>query len=280
MSGMRGPQQRTYEGKVAVVTGGGSGIGRALCEELGRRGASVVVADIRDAAAREVSDCITGRGGRASAVTVDVSDPERIRHVLQAVAREHGRLDYLFNNAGFAVVGELRDVSVEDWRRIVDVNLLGVVYGALSAYEIMREQSHGHIVNVASLAGLIGAQSMTPYAATKAAVIAFSSGLRFEAATFGVGVSAVCPGFVESSIYENSVTARLERHKVRELVPFKMMPAARAANEILAGVERNEAVLVFPRYARVLWWLARMQPRAAELFRRRSLRELRAQRVE
>ena len=164
-----------FQNKVAVITGGASGIGQALCEELARRGAAVVVADIDSQRAQQVASAIAGQGGRAESAEVDVADAKQMEKLVAQMVSRHGRLDYFFNNAAIGVVGELRDLAPEHWRRLVDVNLLGVVHGTMAAYTVMVRQGSGHIVNVASLAGLMPTPVMTPYSASKWAVVGFST---------------------------------------------------------------------------------------------------------
>src|SRR5215218_918636 len=152
-----------FRDSIAIVTGGASGIGRALCEELARRGAVVVVTDVNEAGARSVAESIASEGGRASSKAVDVRDAEAVKRVVEETAAAHGRLDYMFNNAGLAVTGEVRDLSLEHWRKVVDVNLWGVIHGIAAAYPLMVRQRSGHIVNTASLAGLLGIPRSSPY---------------------------------------------------------------------------------------------------------------------
>ena len=141
--------------KVAIVTGGGSGIGEAVCLELARRGARVVVADIDGDGAKRVAAAVAEGGGRATASRADVSQERDIRRLVQETAAAYGRLDYQFNNAGIAIGGDARDLTLDQWRRVLDVDLYGVLYGTLAAYPIMAGQGFGHIVNTSSAAGLV-----------------------------------------------------------------------------------------------------------------------------
>jgi NAD(P)-dependent dehydrogenase (short-subunit alcohol dehydrogenase family) len=273
---MAQPTCHRLDGKVAIVTGGASGIGRALAEGLGRRGARVMVTDLDLAGAKAVADGIVAAGGQADAATVDVTRDTDVRQIVDLVAARHERIDLMVNNAGIAVGGEVRDLTVADWRRIIDVNLLGVVHGVAAAYPRMVAQAHGQILNIASLAGLGGWPTMAPYAMTKFAVVGLSLSLRAEAASLGVRVSVACPGFVRSGIYEAARIANADAKALFAKVPLTPMPTERAAARILRGAERNEAVIVFPFYARLLWWLGRINSALLTPLHRRMLADFRS----
>jgi NAD(P)-dependent dehydrogenase (short-subunit alcohol dehydrogenase family) len=265
-----------FAGRVAIVTGAASGIGRALAEALGRRGARVVVTDLNLAGAEAVADAIVTAGGQARSALLDVTREGDVRQVVDDAVARHGHLDVMVNNAGIAVGGEVRDLTVADWRRIIDVNLLGVVHGVAAAYPRMVSQGNGHIVNIASLAGLGPWPTMAPYAMTKFAVVGLSLSLRAEAASLGVRVSVACPGFVQSGIYEAATIVNADARRLWEKVPFALMTAERAAARILRGVARNEALIVFPFYARLLWWLGRINGALVAPLHRRMLTDFRA----
>ena len=263
-----------FEGKVAIVTGGASGIGRMLCEELAGRGAVVVVTDINEEGAREVASAISGQGGQARAQALDVTDEDGVRRLVAETVAAHDHLDYMFNNAGIVIAGDMRDLRTEHWRRMFDVNLWGVIYGTSAAYAVMAEQGHGHIVNTASLAGLVPDPTDLVYVTTKHAVVGLSTALRPGAALLGVKVSVVCPGYVESGIYKAAefvtpLTVPTDEAATR--VPFKMMDTRQAVHTILAGVARNRAVIVFPAHARILWWLYRLNSKLLEPLGRRMV---------
>jgi NAD(P)-dependent dehydrogenase (short-subunit alcohol dehydrogenase family) len=242
---MKGIMDEQFKGKVAIVTGGASGIGQALCKALCRYGAQVVIADIDDAGAQQLSSELSAKRGDARAARLDVTDFETVQNVVSGIASEYGRLDYMFNNAAAtATRGELSDLSREIWQRAIDVNLLGVLHGSTAAYSFMRRQGFGHIINISSLAGLIGYPTNIPYSATKAAVVNLSLSLQMEAAEHDVKVSVVCPGPIHG---ETSQRVRL-------------IGVDRAAEMILNGVRRNKAIIVFPILARILWWLYRLSP--------------------
>ena len=184
---------RTYGGAVAIVTGGASGIGRALGEELARRGAAVVLADRQAGLAAEVAAGIVDRGGTAEAAELDVRDAEAVTRLVNRVAEECGRLDYLFNNAGIGVAGEVRHYRPGDWDLVLDVNLRGVAHGVEAAYPLMVRQGFGHLVNTASMAGLLPSPGLASYSTAKHAVVGMSLAIRAEGADLGVRCSAFCP---------------------------------------------------------------------------------------
>ncbi|MCP4428094.1 MAG: SDR family oxidoreductase, partial [Chloroflexi bacterium] len=157
-----------FKDKVAIVTGGASGIGRAVCRALGHReAAAVIVADINAEGARQTAASITAAGGHAYAAGLDVSQAEAVQNLVDETVSTHGRLDYMFNNAGIGIIGDTRDMELEQWQRLLDVNLWGVIYGTTSAYQVMVKQGFGHIVNTASAGGLFPLPFGTAYATSK-----------------------------------------------------------------------------------------------------------------
>ena len=154
-----------YNNKTVFVTGGASGIGRALCLALAGRGASVTVADVNGDAAAGVAEEIAATGGHARACTLDVSDEGAVYGAVEAAVAEGGRLDYYFNNAGIGISADALDLDIGQWRKVFDVNLFGVLYGTMAAYAAMAKQGAGHIVNVASMAGFAPFSMNTPYTA-------------------------------------------------------------------------------------------------------------------
>ena len=269
-----------FRDKVAIVTGGASGIGRALCEELARRGAIVVAADIDRAGAEQTAAMIVRAGGRAESVVLDVTRPEDVENVVRETVARHGRLDFMFNNAGLGMVGEVRDLRIEHWRKIMDVNFWGVLYGSAAAYAVMIRQGFGHIVNIASLAGLVSYPTLAAYSTSKMAVVGFSNCLRVEAGNLGVRVSAVCPGFVQTAVFRKATYLNVRREYVVSRLQFRRITAQEAARRTLAGVERGEAIIVFPLYARLLWWLSRLHSGLGRSLGRKALKDFRSARTE
>ncbi|MCZ8320597.1 MAG: SDR family NAD(P)-dependent oxidoreductase [Novosphingobium sp.] len=251
----------------AFVTGGGSGIGRALAKALAARGTTVCIADLNVAAAEAVArEC----GGSASHLALDVRDADAVKTGVEAFVQENGRLDYMFNNAGIGIAGEVDDIALPAWQRIIDINLYGVLHGVLAAYPIMLRQGFGHIVNTASLAGLGPAPLFTPYALTKHAVVGLSTSLRIEAASRGVRVSVVCPAAVETPLLDTDNPADLgigwapDARRFLTALAGPPYPVETCADDILAALGRNMSVIVLPGRARLAWRLGRLFPALVE----------------
>ena len=271
---------RIFDGAVAIMTGGASGIGRALSEALGRRGASVVLADRQVALAQEVADGIQERGGQASAVELDVTDFAAVDQLVRATAQDQGRLDYMFNNAGIAIGGEVRLCQIEDWDSVLNVNLHGVVNGVQAAYPVMLSQGCGHIVNTASMAGLLPMPAAVSYATTKHAVVGLSKSLRVEAASYGVRVSVLCPGFIRTPILHGGkygknlqpVPPEVQEKFIRQ---YRPMDPALFAEKVLDALARNKALIIVPGWWRLFWWLSRLSPALELSLAQRSYRSAR-----
>lgn len=263
----------------AIVTGGASGIGRALALALADSGVMVVVADRQvDLAAQVVAD-IAASGGRAQVAALDVRDREQFAVVVKTMVESYGRLDFLFNNAGIGVLGQASHYTDADWSDVLDVNLAGVCNGVAAAYPLMVRQGFGHIVNIASMAGLIPAPLATSYTASKFGVVGLSRALRIEAAAHGVRVTVVCPFIVNTPILSggrygrsNDDVSALSR-RGDALRAIAVLPEA-MARRVLKDIARNRAVVVYPGWARVLWYLDRLSPWLTERLTRALLARL------
>lgn len=264
-----------FVGKVAVVSGAASGIGRALCEALCAQGAVVYAADIRRDELLKVEREAKGMGS-VRAVLLDVTNHGDFARALSRVLEEQGRLDLVFNNAGIGVVGDFRRIDLADMRRIVDVNLWGVVFGTKAAYDIMTRQGCGHIVNIASSAGVMPVPMQSVYAMTKHAVVGLSRSLRAEAATYGVNVSIVLPGLVRTSFFRDAkVVGDYDYEREMRELPIRSITPQNASEYILAGVRANREIIAFPASNRLVLWLFRCFPRLmAPLLAKATLRSL------
>lgn len=253
------------ETKTAIITGGASGIGRALAKELAGRGVHVVIADRQAELARDVAAEIRERGGSARAHELDVRDAEQVREVVEATFDETGRLDYLFNNAGIGVAAEMCDYDLADWDDVIDVNLRGVAYGIHAAYPRMIDQGFGHIINTASVAGFVPTPIQGSYTATKHAVVGLSKTLRIEARKYGVRVSALCPGAIRTPILEGGRYGRVKigldpAELAARIERLRPMEPALLAPRVLRAVERNRAVIIEPWSWRLLCYIERISP--------------------
>jgi NADP-dependent 3-hydroxy acid dehydrogenase YdfG len=253
-------------GKVAFVTGGASGIGAALATKLAGAGAEVWIADRQIDKAQQLAEGLGIGGATAHAIELDVRDYPSFERAVADAVQEAGRIDYLFNNAGIGVSGEIASYTLDDWNDVFDVNLRGVVHGIQAVYPIMIRQHSGHIVNTASLAGLVTSASQASYTATKHAVVAISRTLRVEAEGHGVQVSALCPGVIRTPILTGGVYGRVDLPGVSSEEILKswerMRPMApdKFAERVLRAVLRNDAIIVVPGWWKVLWYLERLSP--------------------
>lgn len=257
---------RTYQGSVSIITGGASGIGKALGLELARRGgAEIVIADVQTAMAEETAEAIRGLGSRATVVTMDVRDSDAVERMVSDTLARAGRIDYVFNNAGTGVMGEAHLCDARDWQLVLDINLVGAINVVRAAYPRLVEQGFGHLVNTASTAGLLGTPFLSAYCASKHAVVGLSKAMRIEAAHRGVRVTALCPGPVKTPILTGGAQGRC----VYDMSPQRMLEwwaqlkpgdVDVFAGETLDEVRKNKAVIVLPKHNRVMIALARMVP--------------------
>ncbi len=269
---------RHFTDKVAIVTGAASGIGAALVRELAQNGATVILADINSSMLEEVAESITNAGHHAEANSLDVSNYAGVKKLIDDTASRHGRLDFIFNNAGIAIGGEVRDCSIEDWRDVLDVNLGGVVHGVASAYPLMVQQGFGHIINTASIEGLVPFPGTVSYVASKYGVVGLSNALRIEGQELGVKVSVVCPGYIKTPIFETSKMIKMNREKVLAEMPERLgINPEECAKVILKGVERNKAIIVVTGMAKILWLIQRISPTFIMGLMRKRLRKSRVE---
>jgi NAD(P)-dependent dehydrogenase (short-subunit alcohol dehydrogenase family) len=191
---------RRLEDKVALITGGGAGIGRAMAETFAREGASVVIADRDEAAAQEVADSIVKSNGTARAYAVDVSSTNEVKALMEAIGGAHGRIDVLVNNAGVGERADFRHLDDDAWDRVWAVNVDGTVRCAREAFALLRASGKASIVNLSSVMATKHTRQMSVYSATKGAVSALTRSLAVEYAPYGIRVNCLCPGYVETAL--------------------------------------------------------------------------------
>jgi NAD(P)-dependent dehydrogenase (short-subunit alcohol dehydrogenase family) len=241
----------------AVVTGAASGIGRATALALGARGLTVICADLDEGGAAEVG----------IPYGVDVGDARAMERFAAWVHEEHGVPAVVVNNAGIGIGGSFFDHTVEDWRRTIDVNLMGVVHGCLFFGPRMAGRGRGHIVNVASAAAFTPSRALPAYCTTKAGVLMLSDCLRAELAGTGVGVSAICPGFIATGIYRVARFTGLDpaeenrRRELTERIASRWAPGPEAvAKAVIRAIERNRPLVPVTAGARGAYALSRISP--------------------
>lgn len=246
---------RYYKGAVAIVTGAASGIGKALALELAARGAQLTLIDMQeDALAALVAD-LKKRGADLLHFVADVRDVEALEKIIEDTNAHFGRLDLVFNNAGIVVEGPFADHSLSDWDRIIDINLKGVINGVFAALPVMQQQGFGHIVNTASLAGLIPVPRLAGYTATKHAVVGLTRVLRAEENVTGVRASVVCPGRIRTPILSGGkygrITAETQARLAEEgSAPRGAMEPDVFARLVLRQIAKNKSVIIEPAIVR------------------------------
>ncbi len=258
---------KDFEGKVAVVTGAGSGIGRETAMALAAEGARVVVTDVNEVTARETVELLEGRGREARAHGLDVSDPAQVNQLARQLEHSIGTPAILVNNAGIAVGGYFLDTSPESWERIISINLMGVVHCCRAFVPHMASSgSPGHVVNIASMLGYTGFKGASAYCATKFGVIGFSECLRAELAEHGIGVSAICPGMIRTNIINSGILESSEddveekRKTIDALYEKRNYPPGRVAKAIIGAIRRNRAVVPVTPEAWTAYYLKRWTP--------------------
>lgn len=254
-----------FRNRVCIVTGGAAGLGREIGRQLAAVGGIVVLAD-RD----EAGLAAAAADGTRTLVT-DVTDAGSVRRLIESVVAEHGRIDYFFNNAGIAVVGEIRDLTLEDWRRVIEVNLFGEINCIHHVYPQMIAQGSGHIVNTASGFGMAPGPLNSPYVASKFAIFGISHVLEAEARDFGISVSVVCPGYIDTGMLEALHVVNADSAAMRAQIPAKLVPVDKAARLVLEGVSKRRRVIAFPGYVRVLAFLHRFIPPLFDRFAARQV---------
>lgn len=226
-----------FRGKTAFVTGAGSGIGLSMARAFGHAGMNVVIADIDDKAAKAAAEKLSEEQVKAVAVRCDVGERANLRAAALEAVATFGKIHVVCNNAGVAAGGPIGTVGERDWDWIVDVNLKGVVYGTETFVPLIRSHGEGgHIVNTASMAGMLSPPRMEPYSATKFAVVALSEGWAAQLAPLGIGVSVLCPGFVRTRIHESG-RARQDKYGGAGAVDPLGSGPSEAAQAVMSGID-------------------------------------------
>jgi NAD(P)-dependent dehydrogenase (short-subunit alcohol dehydrogenase family) len=254
-------------GRVVVITGAGSGIGRELALLCARRGARLAICDMNPAGLAQTVEDARAAGAEVFSQTVDVSDAEQMTSFAKEVADQFGAADVLINNAGIGVIGGMFETTLSDWDRLIGVNLMGVVHGNAAFVPAMVQRGSGHVVNVASAAGMLANPQLGAYSATKFAVFGMSEALRMELKPHGISVTAVCPGFINTAITHSSPyrggNEDARRAKTTAAYAKRGYTAERAARHILRAVDRDKAVAPIAPEAHAIYLLSRVAPPVA-----------------
>jgi NAD(P)-dependent dehydrogenase (short-subunit alcohol dehydrogenase family) len=233
-------------------------VGRAICKQLAGRGARIVIADIDESGARETARMLGGV--ETHVLRVDVSRAKEVEELADESFAKLGGVDLVVNNAGVAVAGAVGEVPLPDWEWVVAVNLWGPIYGCHSFVPRLKKQGSGHILNVASAAGLLSSPQMAPYNVTKAGVVALSETLRAELVKEGIGVSVLCPTFFKTNIGKSSRGPEEMKALVEELLAAGKIQADGVAELALAGCDANELYITPHADGRWLWRMKRLMP--------------------
>lgn len=245
----------------AVITGGGSGLGRALALRLADRRGRILVLDVNMDRAEETAELVRNRGAEAKALRCDVARLEDVEKAAEVADDLFGGIDLLVNNAGVAVAGPVGDLGIEDWDWIMRINLWGVIHGCHVFIPKMKAQRSGFILNVASSAGFASLPEMAPYNVTKAGVISLSETLDAELAGFGIGVGVLCPTFFKTNLLENLRAVREDQRITAEAMFAKAtMTAEQVADAALRGLERGELVIIPQADGTVVFRAKRLAP--------------------
>jgi NAD(P)-dependent dehydrogenase (short-subunit alcohol dehydrogenase family) len=265
----RGLVVKSFENKVAAITGAGSGIGRALAVELGRHKCDVALSDVNEQGLLDTVEQVRGLGVHVTSQRVDVADREAVHAWADQVVDEHGKANLIFNNAGVALASTVEGMSYGDFEWLMDVNFWGVVHGTKAFLPHLKASGDGHIINISSVFGLVGIPSQSAYNSAKFAVRGFTESLRQELdmMSYGVSASSVHPGGIKTGIARSSRIDRSVRDlgisdtDSRERFEKSFITGAdKAARVILDGVRRNQRRILVGPDARVFDWVVRLLP--------------------
>src|SRR5512132_1355207 len=233
--------RNNIEGKVIVITGASSGLGEASARLLSTQGASVVLGARRQDRIQSLADELTGSGGKALAVTTDVTHCEQVKRLVDAAVQTYGRIDVMINNAGLMPQSPLERLKIDEWNRMIDVNIKGVLYGIAAALPYMKQRKAGHIINVSSVAGHKVGPGFAVYAATKHAVRALSEGLRQEVKPYNIRTTVISPGAVATEL-PDSVTDPDVAERLQKFYAEIAIPADSFARAVVFAISQPEDV--------------------------------------
>jgi short-subunit dehydrogenase len=269
---------REIKGKWALVTGAASGIGRAIARELAREGANMFLVDINEAGLTSVVEEIRDTGVEAFGRVCDVSDPREVSATVAELLSRWGGVDILVNNAGITYYGKTERMSAEHWDKLMQVNLMSHIQFTRELLPSLLERREAHVLNVCSILGLIGMPKVNAYCTSKFAMVGFTEALRNEFGKQGLGVTALCPGFVSTNLFTNApLEEAVEEHKV----PPKIVCTTpeRVARAGVKAIYRNRRLVTVEPFAKFMYALKRFAPWVLDFLFHRGRKKRLAQKV-
>jgi NAD(P)-dependent dehydrogenase (short-subunit alcohol dehydrogenase family) len=246
--------------KRAFITGAGSGLGLAFATGLAKDGWHLGLSDVNEATLASAADSIRNAGGKPATYVFDVADEEQFQNAVNAFEALHGGIDIGINNAGIGCGGMLEEVPIKTFRRVIDINLMGVVNGCHAFIPVMKKAGRGHILNVASAAGFASLPEMSAYNASKAAVISLSETLRSELFDFGISVSVLMPTYIRTNIGRDAVGPEKSVKRAIGMVNTSKISSEECASFVFSKMSLDELYIVMPEEARFLWRFKRFMP--------------------
>lgn len=252
---------KKFPKKRVVITGSGGGLGRALAIEFAKQQWKVLVSDVNMDGAEETVKQVNEAGGEGFAVSCDVTQFKQVEKLSESAVSKWGGVDIIVNNAGVLNVGVMEKIKLEDWRWIIDINLMGVIHGCKAFIPIFKKQGSGHVVNIASAAGFCAMAEMSPYNVTKAGVISLSETLRPELKYQNIGVTVVCPSFFPTNLMDRIRSSNQKAHNRMDAFFNKSMGSAESVSRhIIKSVKKNKTYVVTQPDAKFWWFLKRHFP--------------------
>lgn len=251
------------DGARAVITGAGSGLGRALCLELARRHGRILLSDKNLPSAEETAHQVEQAGSKALVLACDVTQPDQVEALAEHAFTQLGGVDLLVNNAGVVAAGAVGELPLSEWKRVLDVNLWGVIHGCHAFTPRLKQQGSGHILNIASAAGLLSAGYLAPYNVSKAGVVSLSETLYLELQPAGIGVTVACPTFFRTNIAASAqyTDPKLGKAGTRLVDEARLGPET-VARDCLKAVARGARYALPIADGRWAWRLKRLSPDA------------------
>ncbi len=250
-----------FDKKVIVITGGASDIGKAISTQLINYDCTIVLLDINKDGMEAFQKEQTGKKAQIVLIHADMTDETVVENCFNQIVLKYGLIDYLFNIVGYGLVGEARDMTGDHWKNIVNVNFFGMLYPTLIGYKIMVKQKSGSIMNMSSIGGVVPSPFNTGYAATKAAIIGLSVSLREEGKEFGVNVSVVCAGGINTKLWDNVRLIKIPIEGFKKLIPPSTLASPeKAAKLMIKGAVKKKRILFFPASGKVFNFVYKFLP--------------------